>query len=445
MRYIPNTQSQQEEMLQAIGMQRVDDLFSMVPEDVRLKRRLDVPAAMSEMELAAHMKRMASSNASCENAVCFLGAGAYDHFIPSVVHHLLSRQEFYTAYTPYQPEISQGTLQAIFEFQSMICMLTGMDVANASMYDGASALAEAAMMACRAAGRNEVLVARSVSPQNREVLGTYARFKDIKTTTFRYANGRADLSDLESKMSVDTAAIVIQSPNFFGVIEELEPIAEIAHRQKAALIVSCDPISLGLLKAPGALGADIAVGEGQPLGNPISFGGPYLGFFAAKEKWLRKMPGRIVGETVDREGKRGFVLTIQAREQHIRREKATSNICSNEALCALAATIYLTALGKQGLHEVAEQCVSKSRYAYDQLIKTGAFEPMFDAPFFREFALRYKGDVTALNERLMKDGIIGGYDLGRDYEELAGAWLLAVTEKRTKAEIDRLVERAAIQ
>lgn len=444
MRYIPNTQTQQQEMLQAIGMQHMDDLFAIVPEEVRLKRGLNLPGAMSEMELSAHMKMMAASNLNCENAVCFLGAGAYDHFVPSVVHHLLSRQEFYTAYTPYQPEISQGTLQAIFEFQSMICMLTGMDVANASMYDGASALAEAAMMACRAAGRDEVLVCRSVSPQNREVLNTYARFKGIKTTTFRYDNGRANLNDLESKISADTAAIVIQSPNFFGVIEELEPIAELAHRHKAALIVSCDPISLGLLKAPGLQGADIVVGEGQPLGNPISFGGPYLGFFAAKEKWLRKMPGRIVGETVDREGKRGFVLTIQAREQHIRREKATSNICSNEALCALAATIYLTAMGRQGLREVAEQCVSKSRYAYDQLIKTGAFEPVFDAPFFREFALRYKGDVASLNEKLLKDGIIGGYDLGCDYEELTGAWLVAVTEKRTKAEIDRLAERVAL-
>jgi glycine dehydrogenase subunit 1 len=278
------------------------------------------------------MKRMANRNASCENTVCFLGAGAYDHFIPSVVPSLLSRQEFYTAYTPYQPEISQGTLQAIFEFQSMICMLTGMDVANASMYDGASALAEAAMMACRAAGRDEVLVAGSVSPQNREVLATYAHFRGVNVVPFGYKDGRVDMADLESKLSDRTAAVIVQSPNFFGVIEEIEPVAEAAHAHKAALIASCDPISLGLLKSPGAQGADIAVGEAQPLGNPVSFGGPYVGYFAVKEKWLRKMPGRIVGETIDREGKRGFVLTIQAREQHIRREKATSNICSNEAL-----------------------------------------------------------------------------------------------------------------
>ena len=444
MRYIPNTQPQQEEMLQAIGLKSSDDLFAMVPEDVRLKRGLDLPAAMSEMELAAHMKRMAARNTSCGDAVCFLGAGAYDHFIPSVVHHLLSRQEFYTAYTPYQPEISQGTLQAIFEFQSMVCMLTGMDVANASMYDGATALAEAAVMACRASGRGEVLISRSVSPQSREVLKTYTHFKDINVVPLRCENGKTDLNDLESKITEDTAAVVVQSPNFFGVIEEIELIAELAHRHKVALIVSCDPISLGRLKSPGALGADIAVGEGQPLGNRVSYGGPYLGFFAAKEKWLRKMPGRIVGETVDKNGKRGFVLTIQAREQHIRREKATSNICSNEALCALAATIYLTAMGRQGLREVAEQCAAKSRYAYDRLLATGAFEPAFDAPFFREFALRYKGDVATLNAKLLKDGIIGGYDLGRDYDELTGAWLVAVTEKRTKAEIDDLAERTAI-
>ena len=440
MRYIPNTPGQQTEMLREIDMQRMDDLFSMVPEEVRLGRSLELPPALSELDLTAQMKHMAGRNVSCENAVCFLGAGAYDHYIPSVVPHLLSRQEFYTAYTPYQPEISQGTLQAIFEFQSMICMLTGMDVANASMYDGASSFAEAAMMACRAAGRSEVLVADSVAPQSREVLNTYAHFRGVSVVTFGYQDGRVDMADLAAKLSDKTAAVLVQSPNFFGVIEEIEAIAEAAHAHKAALIVSCDPISLGLLKAPGLIGADIAVGEGQPLGNPVSFGGPYVGFFAAKEKWLRKMPGRIVGETIDRDGKRGFVLTIQAREQHIRREKATSNICSNEALCALAATIYLSTMGREGLHEVAEQCVAKSRYAYDQLLKTGAFEPMFGTPFFREFVLRYKGNITELNAKLLKQGILGGYDLDRNYPDLKDGWLIAVTEKRTKAEVDALVE-----
>jgi len=443
MRYIPNTPQQQTEMLREIGMQRMDDLFAMVPEEVRLSRGLNLPPALSELELSAQMKRMASRNANCENAVCFLGAGAYDHFIPSVVPSLLSRQEFYTAYTPYQPEISQGTLQAIFEFQSMICMLTGMDVANASMYDGASSLAEAALMACRAAGRGEVIVAGSVSPQSREVLDTYAHFRGVTVVTVGYKGGRVDMDDLAAKLSDKTAAVIVQSPNFFGVIEEMEAIAETAHSHKAALIASCDPISLGLLKAPGLMGADIAVGEAQPLGNPVNFGGPYVGYFAAKEKWLRKMPGRIVGETVDRDGKRGFVLTIQAREQHIRREKATSNICSNEALCALAATMYLSAMGRSGLREVAEQCVNKSRYAYDQLLATGKFEPVFSAPFFREFALRYKGDVAELNAKLLKAGILGGYDLSRDYAELQGGWLVAVTEKRTKGEIDALVREVA--
>ncbi len=443
MRYIPNTPGQQADMLREIGMDGADALFAMVPEDVRLKRPLDLPAAMSEPELASHMKRMAARNTNCEDAVCFLGAGAYDHFIPSVVSHMLLRQEFYTAYTPYQPEISQGTLQAIFEFQSMICTLTGMDVANASMYDGASALAEAAMMACRAAGRDEVLVADSTAPQSRAVLNTYAHFRGIKVKTIAYRNGRVDMADLESKLSDNTAAVIVQSPNFFGVIEDIQTVAEAAHAHKAALIASCDPISLGLLASPGVLGADIAVGEGQPLGNALSYGGPYLGYFAAKEKWLRKMPGRIVGETVDREGRRGFVLTIQAREQHIRREKATSNICSNEALCALAATIYLTAMGRQGLREVAEQCVSKSRYAYEALLRTGKFEPVFDAPFFREFALGYKGNVAELNAKLLERGILGGYDLGRDYPELSGVWLVAVTEKRTKAEIDALAQEVA--
>ncbi len=443
MRYIPNTVSQRQDMLRDIGMS-ADGLFACVPEGVRLKRGLDLPEAMSEMELAAHMKRLAAQNVSCEDTACFLGAGAYDHFIPTVVRHVLSRQEFYTAYTPYQPEISQGTLQAIFEFQSMVCMLTGMDVANASMYDGASALAEAAMMACRAARRSEVLVCRSVSPNSRAVLQTYAHCKGVKITEFTYRGGQADTAALERTISDDTAAVVVQSPNFFGVIEEIAQIAETAHQHNAALIVSCDPISLGLLASPGTLGADIAVGEGQPLGIPVSFGGPYLGFFAAKEKWLRKMPGRIVGETVDREGKRGFVLTIQAREQHIRREKATSNICSNQALCALAATVYLTAMGRQGLREAAIQCVAKSRYAYEQLLNTGKFEPLSGAPFFREFALRYTGDVAALNARLAKRGIIGGYGLGKDYEELKNAWLVAVTEKRTKREIDLLAEEAGV-
>jgi len=440
--YIPNTDAEREAMLESIGCGSIDALMGAVPEAVRLARPLDLPCAMAEMDVAAHMRGLAGRNVSAADSVCFLGAGAYDHYIPAVIDHLLSRQEFYTAYTPYQPEISQGTLQAIFEYQTMICMLTGMDVANASMYDGASALAEAAIMACGATRRSEVIALGSVHPQSRTVLDTYARFRDISVVTCGRKNGAADMDELQSKVSRATAAVVVQSPNFFGIIEEIEEIAAVAHESGALLIVCCDPISLGLLKAPGAMGADIVVGEGQALGNTMSFGGPYLGFFAATEKLLRKLPGRIAGQTVDAHGRRGFVLTIQAREQHIRREKATSNICSNQALCALAATIYLTAMGKEGLRDVASQCAMKAHYAYDTLIATGRFSPVFDAPFFKEFAVRFDGDVNALNAALIKDGIIGGYDLGRYDQEFSGAWLLAVTEKRTKQQIDALAEKA---
>jgi glycine dehydrogenase subunit 1 len=440
-RYIPNTERDQREMLDAVGLERLDDLFAGVPENVRLKRPLALGGALSEPEVERRLKALAKQNADTESHVCFLGAGAYDHFIPAVVDSLLSRQEFYTAYTPYQPEISQGTLQAIFEYQSMVCMLTGMDVANASMYDGASAFAEAALMACRETRRNTVLVARSVHPQSRAVLRTYARFQGVAVGEFGCAeSGMADLRDLENRLDDSVAAVIVQTPNFFGVVEDLTAVGQLAHAAGALLAACCDPISLALLKPPGEAGADIAVGEGQALGNPLSYGGPYLGFFAAKEKLLRKMPGRIVGQTMDRRGNPGFVLTMQTREQHIRREKATSNICSNEALCALAATIYLTAMGPKGLREAAVQCLSKAKYARDALLETGLFAPLLAGPFFREFALTYKGDVNALNKKLLNAGFIGGYALEKDYPEYQNAWLAAVTEKRTKAEIDALVK-----
>ncbi len=394
------------------------------------------------MELVKLMADKAGKNYNLDDYACFLGAGAYDHFVPSVIDHILSRQEFYTTYTPYQPEISQGTLQSIFEYQTMICELTGMDVANASMYDGASALAEAGIMACQATRRSEILIARTVHPESRVVLNTYGKFRDIKVVEIGYENGQIDQKDLAEKISANTAAVVVQSPNFFGIIESLKQIGELAHNNKSLFIVSADPISLALLKSPGELGADIVVGEGQPLGNPISFGGPYLGFFAANEKLMRKMPGRIVGETVDKYGNRGFVLTIQTREQHIRREKATSNICSNQALNALAATIYLTLLGKEGLREVAELCLNKAHYAYNRLIATGNFQPYFEAPFFKEFALKSRIPLEQLNKELLDEKIIGGYCLGNDYPELAEGWLIAVTEKRTKEEIDLLVGKA---
>jgi glycine dehydrogenase subunit 1 len=437
--YIPNTEKQQKEMLSQIGLDSVEDLFKDIPNEVRLKRDLKLQKALSEMEIMNHMSNMASKNFNIDEYICFLGAGAYDHYIPSIIAHITSRQEFYTSYTPYQPEISQGTLQAVFEYQSMICELTGMDIANASMYDGATALAEAASMACQATKRNEVFIARTVHPESREVVNTYARFKGYKIAEYGYIDGKIDIADLEAKVTESTAAIIIQTPNFFGIIENLSEIAELVHNKKALMIVSCDPISLAILKSPGELGADIVVGEGQSLGNPISFGGPYLGFFATNKGLMRKMPGRIVGETIDKDGKRGFVLTIQAREQHIRRDKATSNICSNQALNALAATVYLTTLGKQGLKEVAALCAQKSHYAYKQIIDTGLFTPVFSAPFFKEFVVVFNGDINKLNKRLMDYKIIGGYDIGRDYPGLANNWLVAVTEKRTKEQIDDMV------
>jgi glycine dehydrogenase subunit 1 len=438
-RYIPNTVLQQNEMLEDIGLKTIDDLFAGIPDNIKLNRELKLPDALSENELIKHMNKLSNKNANLDNYVCFLGAGVYDHYIPSVVNHMISRQEFYTAYTPYQPEISQGTLQAIFEYQTMICELTGMDVANASVYDGATAFAEAASMACHVTGRDEILAASTVHPENMEVLKTYARFNNSIVKEVGYNDGTIDLEDLERKVSDTTAAVIIQSPNFFGLIEHLDAVGELAHRKKALFIVSVDPVSLGVLKPPGEFGADIVVGEGQSLGNPLSFGGPYLGFFSSTKKLMRKMPGRIVGQTTDRFDNRGFVLTMQAREQHIRREKATSNICTNQALNALAATVYLTLLGRKGLREVAELCLFKSHYAYEQLLKTGKFTKVFSATFFKEFVLKSKVPVEELNRSLLEKNIIGGYNVGKNYAEIENGWLLAVTEKRTKEEIDMLV------
>ena len=440
--YIPNTPEQQREMLSAAGFTDFDNLFADIPESVRLHRPLNLPDAMSEPEVIRHLRSLSRKNTGADDCVCFLGAGAYDHYIPSVVGHLISRQEFQTAYTPYQPEISQGTLQAIFEFQSLICELTGMEVANASMYDGATALAEAASMACSSTRRKRVLLAASVNPMDREVVKTYARFRGNEIVTFGSADGQADLDELARLLTEETAAVCIQSPNFYGCVEDLERVSELAHAKGAMMLVSCDPISLGLLKSPGELGADVAVGEAQCLGNPLDFGGPYLGFFAVKNESMRKLPGRIVGKTTDSHGNEGFVLTLQAREQHIRRGKATSNICSNEALCALSATIYLSLLGRQGLREVALQCARKAKYAYDTLLGSGVFEPVFTAPFFKEFTVRYRGDVEALNRALVKDGILGGFSAQRTDPALTNSWIVAVTEKRTRAEIDELARKA---
>ena len=441
-RYIGNTNSDREQMLKEAGYESIDSLFKAIPESVRLKTNLNLPPAQSEIELVKNMKKLSNKNLNLDDYTCFLGAGAYDHYIPAAIDQLISRQEFYTAYTPYQPEISQGTLQVIFEYQTMISELTGLPVVNASMYDGATAMTEAAIMACDSTKRTEIIIAETVHPEYKQVLNTYAQFRDISVVELGYNDGQANLEELKNKLNKNTAAVIIQSPNFFGVIEDIAGMKDIIHDNKSLLVVCADPISLALLKSPGELGADIAVGDGQALGNSLSFGGPYLGFMAVTEKLMRKMPGRIVGETVDKEGNRGFVLTLQTREQHIRREKATSNICSNQALNALTATIYLTIMGKEGLKEVASLCLNKSHYAYDELNKSGKFNPVFSKPFFKEFIVKSNQSINELNSKLLESNIIGGYDAGRSYSELKDCWLVAVTEKRTKEEIDNLVRKA---
>ncbi|WP_338826942.1 aminomethyl-transferring glycine dehydrogenase subunit GcvPA [Neomoorella thermoacetica] len=436
MTYIPTTAAEQQQMLAACGAHRMEELFSDVPASVRLGRELNLPRPMAEAEVWRHLEELAGKN---KKLVSFLGAGAYEHYIPSVVGHLLARSEFYTAYTPYQPEISQGTLQAIFEFQSLICELTGLDVATASHYDGATAMAEAALVACNATRRQKILVSRSVNPQYRTVLSTYAKGQGVELAEVPLQDGRTDLEALEKLAGKDVAGVILQNPNFFGQIEAMAEATDLAHKARALGIAVVDPVSLGLLAAPGEYGADLAVGEGQSLGNPLNFGGPYLGFIAAREKLVRRLPGRIVGQTKDVDGKRAYVLTLQAREQHIRREKATSNICSNEALCALAATIYLAAMGREGLKEVASQCLLKAHYAQKKLAALPGVTPVFNGPFFHEFVLQTKLSPATVARRLAENGFAAGFDLGRFYPELKNALLFTVTEVRTREEIDALV------
>lgn len=442
-RYISNTQSDKQEMLKAVGVSDIDALYSDVPDAVKLRRRLNIPEAQAEPILMKNMMSLAKQNSNIDEYTCFLGAGAYDHYVPALIDQLALRQEFYTAYTPYQPEISQGTLQAIFEYQTLICQLTGMAVSNASMYDGATSLTEAAIMACETTKRKTVIIAKTVNPESRHVLHTYAKVRKMNVIEIGYQNGQLDIVKLKSALTPEVAAVIIQTPNFFGVLEDTDKLADLVHANKSLLIVSCDPISLALFKSPGEIGADIAVGEGQSLGNPLSFGGPYLGFMAVTDKLMRKMPGRIVGQTVDHDGNRGFVLTLQTREQHIRREKATSNICSNQALNALIATMYLSVMGREGIKEVARLCLNKAHYAHSELLKTGKFTEAFTAPFFKEFTLLSKDPVQELNEKLLAANILGGYRIEKDYSEIKNGWLVAVTEKRTKEEIDNLIEKVA--
>jgi glycine dehydrogenase subunit 1 len=434
--YVLNTPEDRQAMLARIGAGSVDELFRQVPEALRLKRPLNVPPALTEIELTQHLQELAGKN---RQAVCFLGGGCYDHFIPAVVDAVAGRSEFYTAYTPYQAEASQGSLQAFFEYQTLICQLTGLDVSNASLYDGGSAVAEAVLMALSVQPkRHRVLVAESVHPEYRLSLATYARNLDVKIETLPTPDGFLDPDSLKKQLNDQTLCVVVQHPNFFGCLEEVEALPAAVHAAGALFIVSFDPISLGILKRPGQYGADIAVAEGQCLGNPMSYGGPYLGILACREEYVRKMPGRLVGQTTDRNGKRCWVLTLQTREQHIRREKATSNICTNQGLMALKATVYLAALGPQGLKETAELCAKKAHYAAERLGQVPGVKLRFRRPFFKEFTLQVNQPVAGLLAHLLDAGYHAGLPLGRWSKPLEDCLTIAVTEKRTRAEIEGL-------
>ncbi|WP_412761626.1 aminomethyl-transferring glycine dehydrogenase subunit GcvPA [Paenibacillus chibensis] len=433
------TEQDQQDMLKTVGLNSIEDLFQDIPEEIRFKGDLPVSSALDEYALTSHLSALAAKNANTDQYPSFLGAGLYDHHIPSVNNHVVSRSEFYTAYTPYQPEISQGELQAIFEFQSYICELTGMAVANASMYDGATALAEAGSLASAATKRKQLVVSAAVHPESRQVLHTYAHGLGLEIIEIPAKNGVTDMEELAKAVSGDTAAVLVQNPNFFGSIEDLAAIGDLIHSHKGLMIVSTNPISLGLLEAPGKLGADIVVGDAQPLGISSSLGGPTCGFFAVSKDHMRRMPGRIVGQTVDHNGKRGFVLTLQAREQHIRREKATSNICSNQALLALCASVYMSVMGKQGMIEVGQLNLQKSHYAAVRLTDIPGVKLAFTSPYFNEFVIQLPDStsVSDVNTKLLQKGFLGGYDLGRSYPELQGHMLVAVTERRTKEQIDQ--------
>ncbi len=438
MRYIPITCEQREAMLRAVGVSSTDDLFADVPAAARLEGGLDLPAPMSEIDLSAHLRELAGKNAPATQLVSFAGAGCYDHYVPSVVDHVLRRPEFFTAYTPYQPEVSQGTLQAIYEYQTMICELTGMDVSNASMYDGATAFVEAALMACRVTKRHKVVVSEAVHPEWLDTLFTYAESGLLEIEVCREYYGVTELEGISAAIDGETAAVMLASPNFLGNIEDLGGAASIAHEAGALFVVASNPILLGVMQPPSVYGADIVVGEGQPLGNAMSFGGPGLGFFAVKNDFVRQMPGRLVGRTVDTDGNAAFVLTLSTREQHIRREKATSNICSNHALNALAAGAYLSAVGREGLAGIARACLAKARYLRESLIGTGKFTAIGDAKFGYEFALAYDGDSDELYHALLDKGYIAGVIVSQA-DDGPDLMLFAVTEKRTKAEIDAFV------
>ncbi len=437
MRYLPKSEHERVEMLAALGCRSIDELFACIPDSIRLKRPLNIPAALSEPEILDYFRARAGETSG--GYMRLLGAGAYNHFRPVVLDALLSRGEFLTAYTPYQGEIAQGTLQAIFEFQTLICQLTGQQVANASMYDGSTALAEAVLMGLRVTRRSRVLVSRALHPEYRQVLATYCQQQKVELTELPCAtSGQTDLAALERALDDGTGVVAVQSPNFFGCLEDVPAVAELAHRHGALLVTAItEPVSLGLVRAPAE--ADIVALEAQSFGLPVSYGGPFVGVLATKEKFVRSLPGRLVGQTTDTEGRRGFVLTLATREQHIRREKATSNICTNQALCALAVTIFLTVYGKRGLRALAEHNLAKARYLAQELSKLPGVKLPFSAPFFNEFVVEVPGPAARLHQRLQTEKFIAGVELGRWYPERKNALLLCVTEVAKREELDRFV------
>ena len=438
MSYIPHTEIEIQEMLAQIGVASIDELFDAVPSRHRFPR-LDLPAAMSEMEIAAEMLALSESNDHAGDYANFRGAGAYHHYIPALVNHILLRGEFYTAYTPYQPEVSQGTLQAVYEYQSMMCALTGMEAANASHYDGATSLAEAITVAMDAGRRKrkKVILSHAINPQYREVARAYHQGRDVRIVGDR---GRADLAELVDMLDEDTAMLALQYPDFFGRIDNIAPLADAAHAVGAMLVVVANPMALSILRSPGELGADIVVGEGQPLGIPLSFGGPYLGYFAIRKKHVRRIAGRIIGETLDADGKRAYVMTLRPREQDIKRERASSNICTNQGLMALAAAVYLSLMGKNGMRQVGELNWHKAHYAADEIDKLPGFSVDRRKPFFNEFVTLCPRPIAEINEALLAQGIIGGIDLGQRYFHLEDRMLLCVTECNSRDEIDALAE-----
>ncbi len=441
MSYISLSDKDKKEMMAKIGISSLAELFRSIPKDIILKRELNIPSPMTELELIQLFERIAQKN-RYQNFLSFLGGGAYHHVIPYIVDYLSSRGEFISPYTPYQPEVSQGTLQVIFEFQTLICQLTGMDIANASLYDGASAVAEAVLMAHRLKGKHKVLIAKTLHPHYRRVVQTYVKNLGVEIEEIRYSEtGEVNLKDLKGKLDDKTSAIVTQSPNFMGIIENLKKISDLAHSVQAlSIAVIAEPVSLGILEAPRKLGADIAAGEGQSLGIPLSFGGPYLGFMACNKEFIRQFPGRIAGETKDVDGNRGFVLTLSTREQFIRREHATSNICTNQAWCALRATVFLETLGKEGLKELAWQNIQKANYALERLSQINGIKRKFNGNSFNEFVIEFSGGLKKISGFLKKKGIIGGLNLGEYYPELKKCVLVCVTEMHKKDDIDRMVQ-----